>query len=232
MRKADRLFQIIQILRRSQRPVTAAQLSIELEVAERTIYRDIADLMAQRVPIQGEAGVGYVLAADYSMPPLMFTPDEIEAVLLGAQMVERLGDRALTHAARDVVAKIAAVVPDRLLPFIDVPAVDIRPRDTATSENIDTRPARQAIRNGRKLRLRYRSADGEITERIVWPVTLGYADNERLLIAWCEMRAAFRHFRLDRVIALEETGEPIGAARARLRRQWEGWREAERQRSG
>ena len=90
MRKADRLFQIIQILRRSQRPVTAAQLSEELEVAQRTIYRDIADLVAQRVPIQGEAGFGYVLAADYSMPPLMFTSDEIEAVLLGAQMVERL----------------------------------------------------------------------------------------------------------------------------------------------
>ena len=114
MRRADRLFQIIQILRRSTRPVTAAALADELEVSKRTVYRDIADLVGQRVPVEGEAGFGYLLAADYDMPPLMLTPDEIEAVALGAEWVAGRGDKALANAARDVIAKIAAVVPERL----------------------------------------------------------------------------------------------------------------------
>src|ERR1700722_17728537 len=112
MRRADRLFQIIQILRRSTHPVTAAALAEELEVSKRTVYRDVADLIGQRVPIDGEAGLGYLLASDYDMPPLMLTPDEIEAVMLGAQWVAGRSDKALCNAARDVMAKIAAVVPD------------------------------------------------------------------------------------------------------------------------
>jgi predicted DNA-binding transcriptional regulator YafY len=114
MRRADRLFQIIQILRRSSRPVTAAALAEELEVSKRTVYRDVADLIGQRVPIEGEAGLGYLLASDYDMPPLMLTPDEIEAVMLGAQWVAGRSDKVLSNAARDVIAKIAAVVPERL----------------------------------------------------------------------------------------------------------------------
>ena len=127
MRRADRLFQIIQILRRSSRPVTAAALAEELEVSKRTVYRDVADLIGQRVPIAGEAGLGYLLAADYDMPPLMLTPDEIEAVVLGAQWVMGRSDKALAIAARDVVAKIAAVVPERLRPFVAEPSVGAKP---------------------------------------------------------------------------------------------------------
>ena len=123
MRRADRLFQIIQILRRSSRPVTAAALAEELEVSKRTVYRDVADLMGQRVPIEGEAGSGYLLASDYDMPPLMLTPDEIEAVVLGAQWVAGRSDKVLSNAARDVVAKIAAVVPEHLRPFILEPGL-------------------------------------------------------------------------------------------------------------
>ncbi len=111
MRRADRLFQIIQILRRSSRPVTAAALAEELEVSKRSVYRDVADLVGQRVPIRGEAGVGYVLDRDFDMPPLMLTPDELEAAALGAQWVADKGDAVLAAAARDLIAKIAAVVP-------------------------------------------------------------------------------------------------------------------------
>ena len=118
MRRAERLFQIIQILRRSIRPVTGAALAAELEVSTRTVYRDVADLMAQRVPITGEAGLGYLLAAEYDMPPLMLTPAELEAVALGAQWVAGRGDPLLSPAARDVLAKIAAAVPAHLRPFI------------------------------------------------------------------------------------------------------------------
>ncbi len=176
MRRADRLFQIIQILRRSSRPATAAALAEELEVSKRTVYRDVSDLIGQRVPIAGEAGLGYLLAADYDMPPLMLTPDEIEAVVLGAQWVAGRSDRALATAARDVVAKIAAVVPERLRPFVAEPSVVAKPTLAEPEDNIDSAGLRSAIRNGRKLRLRYRSEAGEETERTVWPVILGYAE--------------------------------------------------------
>jgi predicted DNA-binding transcriptional regulator YafY len=157
--------------------VTAVALAEELEVSKRTVYRDVSDLIGQRVPIQGEAGVGY-LAAEYDMPPLMLTPDEIEAVVLGAQWVAGHSDRALATAARDVVAKIAAVVPERLRPFVAEPSVGAKPTVAEPEDKVDSAGLRLAIRNGRKLRLRYRSEAGEETERTVWPVILGYAENE------------------------------------------------------
>jgi predicted DNA-binding transcriptional regulator YafY len=226
MRRADRLFQIIQILRRSTRPVTAAALAEELEISKRTVYRDVADLIGQRVPIEGEAGLGYLLATDYDMPPLMLTSDEIEAVMLGAQWVAGRSDKVLSNAARDVVAKIAAVVPERLRPFIIEPSVGAKPTIEELEERVDTSMLRSAIRNGVKLRLRYRSEAGEETERTVWPVILGYAETNRLLVAWCELRQSFRHFRTDRIIEAEMLDERNGLRRGELRRRWQLWREA------
>ena len=226
MRRADRLFQIIQILRRSSQPVTAAALAQELEVSKRTVYRDVADLIGQRVPIDGEAGLGYLLASDYDMPPLMLTPDEIEAVMLGAQWVAGRSDKVLSSAARDVVAKIAAVVPERLRPFIVEPSVGAKPTIGEPEERVDTSMLRSAIRNGAKLRLRYRSEVGEETERTVWPVILGYAETSRLLVAWCELRQSFRHFRTDRIIEAEMLDEINGLRQGELRRRWQLWREA------
>jgi predicted DNA-binding transcriptional regulator YafY len=225
VRRADRLFRIIQILRRSTRPVTAASLAEELEVSKRTVYRDVADLIGQRVPIEGEAGLGYLLASDYDMPPLMLTPDEIEAVMLGAQWVAGRSDKALSNAARDVVAKIAAVVPERLRPFIVAPSVGAKPTAGEPEERVDPSQLRSAIRDGRKLRLRYRSEAGEETERTVWPVILGYAETSRLLVAWCELRHGFRHFRTDRIIEAEMLDETIGLRQGELRRRWQLWRE-------
>jgi predicted DNA-binding transcriptional regulator YafY len=226
MRRADRLFQIIQILRRSTRPVTAAALGEELEISKRTVYRDMADLIGQRVPIEGEAGMGYLLAADYDMPPLMLTSDEIEAVMLGAQWVAGHSDKILSNAARDVVAKIAAVVPERLRPFIVEPSVGAKPRIGEPEERVDASMLRSAIRNGVKLRLRYRSEAGEETERTVWPVILGYDETNRLLVAWCELRQSFRHFRTDRIIEAETLDERNGLRQGELRRRWQLWREA------
>jgi predicted DNA-binding transcriptional regulator YafY len=226
MRRADRLFQIVQILRRSSRPVTAAALAEELEVSKRTVYRDVADLMGQRVPIEGEAGFGYLLAAGYDMPPLMLTPDELESVVLGAQWVAGLPDTVLAKAARDVVAKIAAVVPDHLRNFILEPSVGAKPPLAKATEPLDSSKFRAAIRNGLKLRLRYRSAAGEDSERTVWPVILGLAETTRMLVAWCELRQAFRHFRVDRIIAAEMLAESNGLPPRELRRRWQLWREA------
>src|SRR5277367_3683923 len=225
MRRADRLFQIIQILRRSTRPVTAAALAEELEVSKRTVYRDVADLIGQRVPIAGEAGLGYLLAGDYDMPPLMLTPDEIEAVVLGAQWVAGRSDPALATAARDVVAKIAAVVPERLRAFVAEPSVGAKPTVAESGDKVDSAGLRLAIRNGRKLRLRYRSEAGEETERTVWPVILGYAETTRMLVAWCELRQGFRHFRTDRLIEAVALEERIGLRHGELSRRWRQWRE-------
>jgi len=231
MRKAARLFQIIQILRRSSRPVTSAELADELEVGRRTIYRDIAHLIGQRVPIDGEAGFGYVLDPRYDMPPLMLTPEEIEAVLLGVQMVAKLGDAAITNAASDVIAKIASTIPSELLAFIVEPAVSLQPGQVVNDLMFDTRPLRRAIREGRKMQLDYCAVNGEVTRRIVWPVLLGYADAHCLLIAWCESKQAFRHFRTERILDLEILEESIGISRGKLRRQWLQWRETELSRS-
>lgn len=225
MRRADRLFQIIQILRRSTRPVTASALAAELEVSKRTVYRDVADLIGQRVPIEGEAGLGYLLATSYDMPPLMLAPDELEAVVLGAQWVANHSDKVLANAARDVVAKIAAVIPERMRPFIVEPSVGARPTDGKPEERVDASLLRSAIRHGMKLRLRYSSEVSEETERTVWPVILGYAETSSLLVAWCELRHGFRHFRTDRIVSAEILEEPIGLRSGELRRRWQRWRE-------
>ncbi|WP_413989321.1 helix-turn-helix transcriptional regulator [Labrys okinawensis] len=227
MRRAERLFQIIQILRRSTRPVTAAAIAEELEVSKRTVYRDVADLIGQRVPIEGEAGFGYLLSPDYDMPPLMLTPDEIEAVVLGAQWVAGRADPVLATAARDVVAKIASAVPEHLRPYIADPSVSPKPPVDRSGTEIDTRCIRSAIRRGMKLRLLYRSETGDETERTVWPVILGYADTSCLLVVWCETRQDFRHFRTDRMITTEVLGEPHGLRSGELSRRWRIWRQSE-----
>ena len=227
MRRTERLFQIIQILRRSTLPVTGAALAAELEVSTRTVYRDVADLMAQRVPITGEAGLGYLLAAEYDMPPLMLTPAELEAIVLGAQWVAGRGDRLLSPAARDVLAKVATVVPTRLRPFIAEPSTSTEPPLDAIEEVVETASLRDAIRKRLKLRLLYRAENGERTERTVWPVVLGYSDTKRILIAWCELRQGFRHFRTDRMHAAELLDQAIGEPRGPLLRRWEAWRSAE-----
>lgn len=228
MRRADRLFQIIQILRRSHQPVTAAALADELEVSKRTVYRDMADLVGQRVPIEGEAGLGYVLQPGFDMPRMMLTPEEVEAVVLGAQLVARYPDRRLAAAARDVVAKITSVIPEHLRPLIVEPSVGVKPIDEPPARSLDMQPLREAVRDGLKLRLRYRAETGDVTERTVWPVIVGYEEAHSLLIAWCEFREGFRHFRIDRILSMDVLEQPYLVRRRDLRRRWELWRQAER----
>src|SRR6185369_10699253 len=143
MRRADRLFQIIQILRRTQRPVTADAIAEELETSKRTVYRDIADLIGQRAPIRGEAGVGYILEDGFDLPPLL-TPEEVEAAVLGAQMVMARGDPALRRAAEDLIAKIGAVIPENLRPLVVEPYTRAAPNWRTTPDNIDMPAVRQA----------------------------------------------------------------------------------------
>ena len=220
MRRADRLFQIIQILRRSHRPVTADAMAQELETSKRTIYRDIADLLGQRVPLRGEAGIGYVLDGNFDMPPLMLTPDEIEAAVLGAQWVAGRGDPVLASAARDLIAKIATAVPERLRPFIVEPAIGTSPGPGAAPDGIDITKVRSWIHAGRKIAITYRDEKGETTRRVIWPVILGYFDTMRMLAAWCELRQDFRSFRTDRAIGADFLDEKYPERRDTLRARW------------
>jgi predicted DNA-binding transcriptional regulator YafY len=228
MRRADRLFQIIQVLRRSTQPVTASQLAAELEVSQRSVYRDVADLIGQKVPIRGEPGIGYVLDRDFDMPPLMLTPDELEAAVLGAQWVAERGDAVLAGAARDLISKIAAVVPERLRPFITEPSVGAPPSQAAAADRLDIVLTRSWIRSGRKIRIRYRDEQSRETERTIWPTIIGYAETVRLLAAWCELRQDFRHFRTDRIVAAEFLEEPYGCRPRELRARWRIFMKADR----
>lgn len=220
MRRADRLFQIIQILRRTSHPVTAGAIASELEVSKRSVYRDIADLMGQRVPIRGEAGIGYVLENGFDLPPLMLTADEIEAAVLGAQWVSRRGDPALARAALDLIAKIAAAVPEKLRPYALEPAAATPPAWKKEPDTIDMAQVRTQIHAGRKIALRYRDEAERESERKIWPVAVGYLDTVRLLIAWCELRNDFRHFRTDRVVTAEFLDERYPERPAKLRAKW------------
>lgn len=230
MRRADRLFQIIQVLRRSsRRPITADAIAAELETSKRTIYRDIATLMAQRVPIRGEAGIGYVLDNGFDLPPLMLTTDEIEAAVLGAQWVAGRGDPALARAANDLIAKIAATVPETLRPFVLEPAVATPPAWAVTPDLVDTARLRAWSQQGRKLRLSYADSAGSATERVVWPFLVGYRDALRVIIAWCELREDFRMFRTDRVQSIDFLDDRYAARPSALRA---GWRAMMRERAG
>jgi predicted DNA-binding transcriptional regulator YafY len=199
MRRTERLFAILQVLRARRRPVTARQLADELEVSLRTIYRDTAELIAQHVPLRGDAGVGYLLDAGYELPPLMLTADELEAAMLGAAWVSQRGDASLARGARSLVEKLGQVVPKALRPvLLDASLRPARQR-AALADGVDLGPVRQAIRDRRKLEIQYADAGHKVTTRVVWPLFIAFMDEVRVVVAHCELRGGFRHFRTDRM---------------------------------
>ena len=202
MRRADRLFQIVQYLR-GGRLVTGQRLAERLEVSTRTIYRDICDLKASGVPIEGETGVGYVLKAGFDLPPLMFTRDEIVALVVGARLAQAWAGAATARAAQDALQKIETVLPDAeraRLKAIEIHAFDfmMTERDRDRFDQIE-----QAIESRRVQRIRYRDQAGADSEREIWPLGLWFWGKVWTLVTWCELRADFRVFRLDRIAACE-----------------------------
>lgn len=193
----------------------------ELEVSLRTVYRDINSLIGQGVPIRGEAGIGYVLGEGYDMPPLMFTADELEAVMLGLRWVTRRGDVQLTRAARDSVAKIGAVLPEGLRPFLFDASLVVAPRDGRTVDTVDVAALRSAIRESRKVSIQYRDEIDRYTERTIWPIGIVYYEATRNIIAWCELRTAFRHFRTDRIGQVDILKDRYPKRRKALLKEWQ-----------
>ncbi|MBT9548739.1 MAG: YafY family transcriptional regulator [Candidatus Sericytochromatia bacterium] len=228
MRRTERLFQIIQLLRGRHRPLTAQALAAELETSVRTIYRDIAELQAQRVPIRGVAGVGYCLEKGYDLPPLMLTPAEIEAAVLGAQWASTRGDLALARSARDLLNKIRDVVPSHLRSLILESTVMAVNQSGLVSDQLELGKIREAIRHREKLKLRYADHLGMVSERVIWPICVAYFEAVRLLVGWCELRREFRHFRTDRIQQVDFLAQTYPAETQSLLR---AWREEEKRKN-
>ncbi len=214
MARSERFFEIIQILRSASAPVKAADLSAELEVSKRTVYRDIATLQAMRTPIYGEAGIGYVMRRGYDLPPVNFNEDEAEAITIGLSMIARTGDAHLLAAAKRAARKLGEAAPqtDTLIASswgADMPA------------HADPYLIRRAIRSETKLRIGYCDAKGDDSNRIIWPLILIYYADNTMLVAWCDLRNDFRHFRLDRMTGCTAIAEQFTGKGPALRATWQ-----------
>lgn len=220
MSRAQRLLDLIQALRRRRRAVAGSVLAEELGVSLRTVYRDIETLKAQGAHIEGEAGVGYVLRPGFMLPPLMLSEEEIEALVLGSRWVSERADGSLGKAARNLLAKIGTVLPEDLKAGIDSSGLLIGPGEPIIARDAELAEIRAAIRAERKLWVAYADEQGIATERTIWPVALAFFDRVRVLIAWCELREGYRHFRIDRIVTLKTEPERYPRRRARLLREW------------
>lgn len=220
MSRTQRLLDLMQILRRHRYPVAGHSLAEELGISMRTLYRDIATLQQQGADIVGEVGIGYVLRPGFMLPPLMFSQQEIEALVLGMRWVERRGDSQLAGAATNALAKIAAVLPAELRDELDANTLLIGPVPTTYVDDDILVTIREAIRLERKVTVEYRDYAGKGSERILWPFAMGYFEQVQILMAWCELRGAIRHFRLDRIGRLTPLPQRYPAGRRALMKQW------------
>lgn len=220
MSRAPRLLELVQVLRRYRRPVTGAVLAEEVGVSIRTLYRDIQTLRAQGAPIDGEAGLGFILRPGFMLPPLMFSEEEIEALVLGSRWVSERADGPLGKAARTVLAKIGAVLPTDLKDSIEASGLLIGPGAPIAAGDSELSTLRQAIRSERKVQIAYADEAGSATQRTIWPFALAFYDRVRVVVAWCEMRKGYRHFRTDRIAALEVAADRFPRRRAALLKEW------------
>jgi len=220
MSRSQRLLDLIQVLRRHRRPVSGTALADAIGVSLRTLYRDIETLKAQGAHIDGEAGVGYVLRPGFMLPPLMFTEDEIEALVLGSRWVSERADAPLGDAARNALAKIAAVLPDDLKEGLDASNLLIGPGEPIAAGDAELASIRAAIRAEHKLTITYADGKGRATKRTIWPFALAFFDRARVVAAWCELRNGYRHFRTDRIGALKPVNKRYPRRRQVLLKEW------------
>lgn len=220
MSRTARLLDLIQILRRHRYPIQGRALAEELSISPRTLYRDIKTLQEQGAKIDGEPGVGYILRPGFMLPPLMFSEEEIEALVLGAKWVSKRTDHRLGAAGRNAIAKISAVLPQDLRETLDVPGLLIGPGDFVAAGDTELALIRQAIRKETKLTITYLTLKEQKSVRTIWPLALAFFDRVRVVVAWCELRQAFRHFRTDRILKLSLSNERYPKRRKVLLKEW------------
>ena len=220
MSRAQRLLDLIQALRGYRRPVIGATLAEALGISLRTVYRDIETLKAQGAHIDGEPGVGYVLRPGFMLPPLMFSEEEIEAIVLGSRWVADRADPALGAAARNALAKIAAVLPQDLKVSLDTSSLLVGPGNAVAAGDAELPTIRLAIRTERKLRIFYVDGRGRDSKRTIWPFALAFFDRVRVVVAWCEIREGYRHFRTDRISKVQFVDKRYPRRRQVLLKDW------------
>ncbi|MGA9658018.1 MAG: YafY family protein [Asticcacaulis sp.] len=228
MSRATRLLDLLQILRRHRYPVSGAMLARELDISLRTLYRDIASLQAQGAHIEGEPGVGYVLRPGYMLPPLMLSQEELEALVLGVRWVADRGDAGLGMAAQNALTKIVAVLPKDLADEIETSGLLVVPSWMTPQSQIDLGEIRATIRSESRVEVRYTDLKEVTTDRIVWPIALGFYEHIRIIVVWCEMRQAFRHLRADRILSWTSLDNRYPQRRAVLFKAWKQERAAEK----
>ncbi len=216
--RATRLLRLLDELQRRRRPVRGAQLAEQLHVSLRTVYRDIDALRGQGADIDGDPGVGYRLRSGFLLPPMMFSTEELEAIVLGARWVAVHADPGLAAAADQALDRIVGILPEELRLQVETSGLFAGWQSSNPEPWLPT--LRRAIREEHAVRMRYTDADGNVTERAVWPFAMAFLDEVRLLAAWCELRGDFRHFRADRVLALEDSGQRYPDRRHALLRRW------------
>lgn len=218
MSRSVRFFEIIQILRQANAPVTAHMLAQRLEVNVRTIYRDIASLQASRLPIKGEAGIGYIMRSGFDLPPLMFSQEELEAIAVGLSMLGRSGDAGLIEAAENVASKISSVIPNNN--SLDA-QLHVSSWNKIPVSNTQPEALRDIIRQEVEIDITYLDLQENRTQRTVQPIALFYYIDVIVLVAWCKLRNGFRHFRIDRIKHWAETGKSFAKEARLLRQKWE-----------
>lgn len=220
MSRTSRLFEMLGVLRARKRPVTAFELAQELGVSERSVYRDIETLRLLGAPLDGQAGVGFLLRDGFFLPHFSFSPDELDAVILGLGWVQQRADPALAQSSESALAKILSSRTNRPSIGIEPPALVTAASLSERSDSAQVAPLRDAIHRMRKVAITYEDAHASRSERIVWPITVVYFDDVRVLAAWCEHRLAFRHFRVDRVRAATVLDERYPERRSSLVKRW------------
>jgi len=220
MSRSLRMFDIIQVLRGTTKPLTAQAMAERLEVTVRTVYRDIAALQALRVPIDGQAGVGYILRPGFDLPPLNLSAEEAEAVIVGLAMLGRTGDAGLQSAAQSAGEKIAAAFAHDGREVLAEWPLYASTWTTVSVPPEHVQALREAVRDDRKVRIDYTDAEGEISTRTILPVAVLFYIEVIVVAAWCELREDFRHFRIDRMTTCTPTDQTFKNRAKRLRADW------------
>ncbi|URX64507.1 YafY family transcriptional regulator [Luteibacter anthropi] len=220
MSRSERLLDLLQVLRRRKRPISGQKLAADMGISLRTLYRDIASLQAQGAPIEGEAGIGYVLRPGFMLPPLMFGSAELDALVLGMRLVLDRGDPDLAKGAENTLAKIAAVLPPNLRQELESSALLVGNSLKAPADTIDARVLRDALRLERKIEITYEGPDGRQSRRVVWPFAIAYFRQSHVLMCWCEWRDDFRSFRTDRITSVALLGDRYPRRKQALLKAW------------